>query len=889
MWIHQVHIDRFGPLERRTLTLPPEGLVAIEGPNEAGKSSLLDFLRVLLFGPRGEMPAAASPGSWSGRAELISSDGQAVWVERAPRTLRLRDSGGRELAAADWEGLLGGTTRGLFRNVYAFGLTELQEIGSLKGDQVGAELLSAGLAGGVNLQRVLGDLKADRESVYRPRGQKQPLNLAQRAYADASRAVARAEQEEATWQRWLQDERRAQQEGERLAQEDAALAERQARVDRLAALWPDWQRWQACADAVAAGAKLADWPASAGPRAEEAAIRAREARQAAATAQERLERLERRLPDAAVQAALLDPAWHALVDEWPAISRQREQAARLEGELLDARRQLHVLAAQLGVDPAADWPARALQLSDGLEMLGRVLEATERERADADRRLTEVAGEAESAWIQAEQRRVSRTRELAAVPALAGVSALLALLAGFMPPPWAWGAGLAAAAAAAVAAWRVMSAGSNPGRLLPEEAAAEPAALARARAEYAAAVRAADRAQQNWVRFWQNADMPALTVPGARALMVQAPRWSELLVRIRERECQLGEIQEAERQFWTAAEPVLERWGLLGGREPERWQSWREERPAWVRLLQARAEERAAQQSAQDQAEAAQSELEATWAEVGARSEEQFQEQLTSRAAWLDARQEAGRLEQRLGTDAVVQSLGVDFRATFAVWSEPALAEERQRVAQARQDVARQRDAVMGQLATARQARQRLEQSGTLAGARLHQEVCRQALERNVATWLEMQWAETAIQVARDALRTERQPQVMRDTAALYRRVTGGRYVNLWATDDENLEVQLADGAVYRAEALSRGAKEQLYLAFRLAWIEEQSRRGREMPVILDDILVNADPTRQRVMADVLGAFAQHHQVLFLTCHPEQAALLADAGAARRVALAACS
>lgn len=889
MWIRQVHIDRFGPLERRELTLPPAGLIAIEGPNEAGKSSLLDFLRVLLFGARGAGAMAASQGGWRGRAELVSQDGSALWVERAPRVVRLRDSAGAELAPSAFEALLGGTTRGLFRNVYAFGLTELQEIGSLKGDQVGAELLSAGLAGGVNLQQVLGDLKAQREKLYRPQGEKPPLNLAERAYAEASRAVARAEQEEGAWQRLVHEERRAQREAERLEAEHAALAQRHSQLDRLAALWPDWSRWQACTALVAASAALADWPATAAVQAEEAGARAREALGAAADAEERLGRLERGLPDPALQGALADPAWQALVDEWPAIPRQREQAARLAGELSAARRQLEELAAQLGVDPAAEWPARAAQLADGLEALGQAAEAAERVRADAGRRLTEADEAAQRTWIRAEQRRVSRTRVLAAVPALAGAAAVLALLAGFVPPPWSWGAGVAGALAAAVAAWRVMSAGTSPGHLLPEEDAAEPAALAHARADHAAAVRAADRAQQQWARFWQDADMPALSVAGARLLLAQAPRWSELTVRIREIERALAAGQEAEERFWAAAAPVAARWQLSGERSLAVWQSWRDQRREWARLLQSRAEEQAALAAARERGQVAQAALEAVWAAVGAASAEQFQAELSRLAAWQAARQEEERLAQRLSADPVVRGLGSPFPRAFEPWTADALGGERERLAAARQALADQRDAALGELATARQARQRLEQSGTLAEARLRQAVAGQKLQQGLAALLELQWAEAAIQVAREALRTERQPQVMRDTAALYRRVTGGRYVNLWATDDESLEVQGADGQVYRAEVLSRGAKEQLYLAFRLAWIDEQSRRGREMPVLFDDILVNADPARQRVLADVLGAFAQRHQVLFLTCHPDQAALLAEAGAARRVALGAVS
>ena len=61
----------FGRLERRTLELSP-GLNIIEAPNEAGKSTLTAFLRVMLYGlPTRERGAAADKNlyaPWSGSA-----------------------------------------------------------------------------------------------------------------------------------------------------------------------------------------------------------------------------------------------------------------------------------------------------------------------------------------------------------------------------------------------------------------------------------------------------------------------------------------------------------------------------------------------------------------------------------------------------------------------------------------------------------------------------------------------------------------------------------------------------------------------------------------------------------------------------------------------------
>lgn len=885
MWIRQVHVDRFGPLERRTVLLPPKGLTTIEGPNEAGKSSLLDLLRLLLFGPARGM-APKEPG-WGGRAELVSEDGHALWVERTRQGTSIRDDRGQVLDAAALETMLAGTTRALYHNVYAFGLAELQEIGSLKGNQVGAQLLSAGLGVGLNLQQLLATLKKGREDLYLPRGHKPPLNQAQRAYRDATDAVNRAERAEATWHHLKQDERRAAEAAERLAAADRELAGAQERLDRLTVLWPDWTQWLQRTAAVAADAEVAAWPPDGRERARDAAQEVNAARQAVDAAEARLAEVRRALPDPPLVAALADPAWRALVDRWPAVQRLQEDAEREARAVGLARQQLAVLAKQVGVDPADDWPARALQLQDGVEAFGSAVEVAERARREAEPRLTAADEGWRRTLIAAEHARATRTQELTAVPLMAAAGAALALVAGFLPPPWSWVAGILAAGAGGAVAWRVMSAGAEVA--VPDDDLVDPPVLARARAERDAAVRAAEQAHRAWTRFWQDASLPSLTVEGARALLAHAPRWSELTAEVGERERAMAASRAAAEQFWAEAAPVLDRCQLAGGRSAEAWQTWREHRSAWDQLLRQEALARDQLRQAAERCTAAQEALAAVWQSVEARSAEGFAAQMERLAAWQDARREALRLEHRLGADADVQSLRPDFRSVFDSWTVERLADERERVAGERQRLAEERDRTMGQLATARQARQALEQSGTLAEARLQQELCRQEVLRGALAWLELSWAESALQVARDALRHERQPQVMQDTQRLFGRMTAARYEALWATDDENLEVQAADGAVYRAEALSRGAREQLYLAFRLAWIEEQSRRGRSMPIVLDDILVNADPVRQRVMVDVLREFAERHQVLFLTCHPDQVALLEHAGAATRVALDAVS
>ena len=98
--------------------------------------------------------------------------------------------------------------------------------------------------------------------------------------------------------------------------------------------------------------------------------------------------------------------------------------------------------------------------------------------------------------------------------------------------------------------------------------------------------------------------------------------------------------------------------------------------------------------------------------------------------------------------------------------------------------------------------------------------------------------------------------------------------------EDLDFSVRLPGGQqVSRGKAdlqLSAGAKDQLYLAARLAISEYLSRGGEAVPFLLDDVFVTSDDDRTRAgMKLLVGEFAGAHQVLLLTCHRKRYEALA--------------
>jgi hypothetical protein len=120
-----------------------------------------------------------------------------------------------------------------------------------------------------------------------------------------------------------------------------------------------------------------------------------------------------------------------------------------------------------------------------------------------------------------------------------------------------------------------------------------------------------------------------------------------------------------------------------------------------------------------------------------------------------------------------------------------------------------------------------------------------------------------------------RQPETLREASKYLVELTTGRYRRVWTRWGENaLLVDDADNNTLPVEVLSRGTREQLFLSLRLALVAVFARRGIELPLILDDVLVNFDAERAAAAVNVLQEFASDgHQLLVFTCHEHIARL----------------
>ena len=58
--------------------------------------------------------------------------------------------------------------------------------------------------------------------------------------------------------------------------------------------------------------------------------------------------------------------------------------------------------------------------------------------------------------------------------------------------------------------------------------------------------------------------------------------------------------------------------------------------------------------------------------------------------------------------------------------------------------------------------------------------------------------------------------------------------------------------------------------------IREFGEQNERLPVVVDEVLVNFDPARQRRAAEAFVSLSDTNQVLIFTCHPQTVELFTD-------------
>jgi uncharacterized protein YhaN len=139
-----------------------------------------------------------------------------------------------------------------------------------------------------------------------------------------------------------------------------------------------------------------------------------------------------------------------------------------------------------------------------------------------------------------------------------------------------------------------------------------------------------------------------------------------------------------------------------------------------------------------------------------------------------------------------------------------------------------------------------------------------------VEKYLQLRTASLVLQRAIERYREEHQDPVLQRAGRIFAQLTDSSFQGLDVDYDEQGNPVIAairGGELVGAQGMSDGTQDQLYLALRLASIENFLEQGESMPFIGDDLLVNFDDYRAAAALRALAELAQRTQVILFTHH----------------------
>ena len=252
MRLEELYLDGFGRFHQQTIGIS-EPVTVFYGPNEAGKSTLLAFVRTVLFGfptrGRTEHYPPLAGGRHGGRIRFSDDAGVVYTLERFAGARggvpSLLTGAGEPLdVATTLPRLTGQATPDLFKNVFAFSLDELQSEGLMKDTGIADRIYSAGL--GVSklpdFARALSDRK---RKLFLPGGSAQKIAESLRDLASIDQQLQALLGNADEYRRLVGRQDEISQE---LADANAELPLLNARRTEITALQSGWDDWLALTD-----------------------------------------------------------------------------------------------------------------------------------------------------------------------------------------------------------------------------------------------------------------------------------------------------------------------------------------------------------------------------------------------------------------------------------------------------------------------------------------------------------------------------------------------------------------------------------------------------------------------------------------------------------------
>jgi len=437
MKISGLEIDGFGVWSGLKLEGLSEGINVLYGPNEAGKTTLLQFVRSVLYGFSPERQRYFPPvrgGRPGGAIDLAGPNGSFHLDRHFDAEADASEAEQLVLSAADGtrqgehlvKVLLSQIDEKIFNNVFAVGLREIQHLGTLSDTEAAEKLysLTAGLDR-VSLVEVMRELETSRNRLLQSEGgscqvdellcEREQLQQKIEGLAESTRHYGR-----------LADEQNRLQRDITRMEEESTAAERQARVIELAVtLRESWQQREAFSAELAALGTSATVPEGAIERLDSLNVRLGKHQERLDRLQRLREQLRRESSELGINEALSRQTARieAIQEQEPWIANLQDQAGELAAEIAQLESRLAAECKSLGLGEGIEPDAVPKVSSHTLSLLRPLAKALRRHRQELVEAKKEAATANETAELLSRQiESALASREDRASGATAGLS-----------------------------------------------------------------------------------------------------------------------------------------------------------------------------------------------------------------------------------------------------------------------------------------------------------------------------------------------------------------------------------------------------------------------------------------------------------------------------------
>ncbi|KGI07252.1 ATP-binding protein [Oenococcus oeni] len=114
----------------------------------------------------------------------------------------------------------------------------------------------------------------------------------------------------------------------------------------------------------------------------------------------------------------------------------------------------------------------------------------------------------------------------------------------------------------------------------------------------------------------------------------------------------------------------------------------------------------------------------------------------------------------------------------------------------------------------------------------------------------------------------KRMPEIRSRAEQYFAELTENKYVSIIFGVNSLLVANQQNEKFYSYE-LSKGSSEQLYVSLRLAFAESVAEKN-SLPFLIDDSFVNFDVERKSIMDNILHRLAEKYQIIYFTANPDQ-------------------